>query len=122
MRKRPQVVPTEARPSGGIYSSLYYWSNLHIWSKKYKIADTIIAVSPCVVWNKNFFQISNFCSALPSLLVEKFTQLKTQHSKYKTNIAIVFGRKIADILPILSATEGTESEEKYQIINFNSQS
>jgi hypothetical protein len=39
-------------------------------TKKYKNEGRILAVSHYVVWNKRFFQISDFCSALPSLLVE----------------------------------------------------
>ncbi|MGB2863556.1 MAG: hypothetical protein WBC05_09555, partial [Sedimentisphaerales bacterium] len=41
-------------------------------AKIYKNVDAIFAVSPCVVWNKKYFQISDFCFQLPSLLVEKF--------------------------------------------------
>jgi hypothetical protein len=47
-----------------------------------------------MVLNKKNLQISDFCSALPSLLVDLLDK----------------------ILPILTATEGTESTEKYQII------
>ena len=39
-------------------------------AKKHKNVDAVITVSPCVVWNKKLFQISDFCSALQSHLVE----------------------------------------------------
>jgi hypothetical protein len=39
-------------------------------AKIYKIVDSFFDVSPCFVWNKNFFQISDFSFQLPSLLVE----------------------------------------------------
>jgi hypothetical protein len=39
-------------------------------AKIYKIVDSILAVSPCVVWNKKFFKISDFSFQLPSLLVD----------------------------------------------------
>ena len=70
MRKRPQVVPTEARPSGGIYSSLYNRTSMRIWLKKYKIVGEIYAVSACGAGDKKIFKNSDFSSALPSLLVE----------------------------------------------------
>jgi len=66
-------------------------------SKKHKITNAILALSSCVAGNKKLFQISDFCSPIPSLLVENSTQLKTQHSKSKTNIALVFGRSIMSI-------------------------
>jgi hypothetical protein len=39
-------------------------------AKIYKIVDGIFAVSACLNWDKKKFQISDFCSALSSLLVE----------------------------------------------------
>jgi len=39
-------------------------------TKKYNIVDTLFAVSACVERNKKNIQISYFCSALSSLLVE----------------------------------------------------
>jgi hypothetical protein len=39
-------------------------------TKKYKNVDSIFAVSACGEKNKKIFQISYFCSALSSLLVE----------------------------------------------------
>jgi hypothetical protein len=39
-------------------------------AKIYKIVDSRFAVSLCVVWNKKFFQISDFSFQLPSLLVK----------------------------------------------------
>jgi hypothetical protein len=40
-------------------------------TKFYKNAGTILAVSSCLAGNKKIFQISDFCSALPSFLVGK---------------------------------------------------
>jgi len=39
-----------------------------------KKIDTIVAVSSCVVWNKDFFQISGFSFQLLALLVENPTK------------------------------------------------
>jgi hypothetical protein len=39
-------------------------------AKIYKNVDGLFAVSPCLIWNKNFFQISDFSFQLPALLVE----------------------------------------------------
>jgi hypothetical protein len=39
-------------------------------AKIYKIVDNVFGVSPCVEWNKKFFQFSDFSFQLPSLLVE----------------------------------------------------
>jgi hypothetical protein len=41
-------------------------------AKIYKIVDGFFDVSPCVVWNKKFFQFSDFSFQLPSLLVENW--------------------------------------------------
>jgi len=40
-------------------------------AKIYKIVDTILAVSLCLVWDKKIFKLFHFYSQLPSLLVEK---------------------------------------------------
>jgi hypothetical protein len=40
-------------------------------AKIYKIVGGFFAVSACMSRAKKIFQISDFCSALPSLLVEK---------------------------------------------------
>ena len=39
-------------------------------AKNYKIVGGIFAISASVEWNKNFFQFSDFCSALQSFLVD----------------------------------------------------
>jgi hypothetical protein len=39
-------------------------------AKKYKTVDAVLAVSPCLIWNKKIFDFFYFCSALPSFLVE----------------------------------------------------
>jgi hypothetical protein len=39
-------------------------------AKIYKIVDSLFAVSPCLEGNNKFFQFSDFCFQLPSLLVE----------------------------------------------------
>jgi hypothetical protein len=39
-------------------------------AKIYKIVDGVFVISTCPDSNKNFFQISDFCFQLPSLLVE----------------------------------------------------
>jgi hypothetical protein len=39
-------------------------------AKIYKIVDSLFAVSLCMVWNKNFFQFSDFSFQLPSLLID----------------------------------------------------
>jgi hypothetical protein len=47
-------------------------------AKIYKIVGGVFAVSACVIWNKKNYLNSDFCLALPSLLVEnhlKPTQL-----------------------------------------------
>jgi len=44
-------------------------------SKNYKNVGHIITVSACVILNKKIFQIPDFCSVLPSLLVEKFPKI-----------------------------------------------
>jgi len=71
-------------------------------AKIYKIVDDIFAITPYRSSNKKFSKLFYFYFQLPSLLVENSAQLKTQHSKPKTNIAIAFGRKSANILPSLT--------------------
>jgi len=71
-------------------------------SKIYKNVGQVLAVSACFERNRKYFPIADFCFQLPSLLVDSSAQLKTQHPKIKTNIAIAFGRNPANILPILT--------------------
>ena len=40
-------------------------------AKKHKIVCTILAVSSCAAGNKKLFEFLDFCSALPSLLIER---------------------------------------------------
>ncbi|MFC1794611.1 hypothetical protein ACFL3Q_13600, partial [Planctomycetota bacterium] len=51
-------------------------------AKIYINVDTIFAVSPCVIENKKLFQISDFCSALPSLLVENSATIINYNSQF----------------------------------------
>jgi hypothetical protein len=39
-------------------------------AKIYKNVDTIFAVSPCVVWNKKFYQFSDFSFQPPAFLID----------------------------------------------------
>ena len=86
MRKRPQVVPTEARPSGGIYTFLYNRTGMRIWLKKYKIVDAIFAVSPCLVWNKKIFKLFYFCFQLPTVLIDFLGKILPILTPKKTTI------------------------------------
>jgi hypothetical protein len=59
-------------------------------AKIYKIVGEVFAVSACWEGNKKIFKISDFSFQLPSVLIDFLEK----------------------ILPILSATEGTEHTEK----------
>ena len=39
-------------------------------TKKYKTVDAVLAVSPCLIWNKKIFDFFYFCSQLQAVLVE----------------------------------------------------
>ncbi|HCO93707.1 MAG TPA: hypothetical protein DIU00_07120 [Phycisphaerales bacterium] len=52
-------------------------------AKIYKIVDGFFDVNPCLIWNKKFFQFSDFCFQLQAHLVDLLEK----------------------ILPILSATD-----------------
>jgi hypothetical protein len=45
-------------------------------AKIYKNVGDLFAVSLCVVWNKKFFKISDFCFQLPSLLVDFLEKIR----------------------------------------------
>jgi len=61
-------------------------------AKIYKNVDGLFDVTCCWKSNKKKFKISDFCSALPSLLVEIRSN---QNLKLKNTIAIVFCRATA---------------------------
>jgi hypothetical protein len=46
----------------------------------YKNVDGLLVLTSCRKWNKKFFQIFDFCSALSSLLVDFFTKIMNRNA------------------------------------------